>query len=369
MLCKNKKKLFFWNPVIRKKEILNIKRVLDSNHPNEGIFTRLFEQKIKKLLNVKYAVCVTSGTSSIFLALKSLGIKAGDEVIIPDLTFGATANAVNWAGAKLILCDVDDNLSLDISVLKKLINKKTKAIIPVHVSGRATNFDQILRLAKKNTIFVIEDAAEALFSKYQKKFLGTFGHIGCFSLTASKIITTGQGGVLVTNNKFFFNEICLLKNNGVQFMKNDNFKHIRSGYNFKFTNIQAAMGLAQIDTIESRVLKLKNNYKLYYRELKNVNEIKVQKFDIKNGSLPLWITVLAKSNNHLFYFLKKKNIFCRKFWYPLHTQLPYKKNKKFFKKSSVLSKELLWLPSSLMLSKKDIIYICTQIKKFYSKFN
>lgn len=369
MFYKNKQKLLFWEPVIGKKEILNIKKALVSNHPNEGIFTRLFEKKIRKLLNVKYAVCVTSGTSSIFLALKSLGIKEGDEVIIPDLTFGATANAVNWSGAKLILCDVDDNLSLDISILKKLINKKTKAIIPVHVSGRATNLDQILKLAKKNNIFVVEDAAEALFSRYKKKFLGTFGHIGCFSLTASKIITTGQGGVLVTNNKFFFREITLLKNNGVKFMNNDNFKHIRSGYNFKFTNIQAAMGLAQIDSIQSRALKLKNNYKLYYHELKNVNEIKVQKFDVKNGSLPLWINVLAKRSNKLFNFLKKKNIFCRKFWYPLHTQIPYKKKKKFFKKSSVLSKELLWLPSSLKLSKKDIVYICIQIKKFYSKFN
>ena len=196
------KKVNFCDPVIGNQELKNIQKVLKMNWPNEGHFTELFEKKIEKLLKVKYAICVTSGTVGIFLALKAIGVTEKDEVIVPDITFGATAMGVKLSGAKITLVDVNKNdLNFNLKELQKKINKKTKVIIPVHISGRAAEMDSLKKIAKKNKLFILEDAAEALYSKYKNKFLGTIGDLGCFSLTASKAITTGQGGIIVTNKK------------------------------------------------------------------------------------------------------------------------------------------------------------------------
>ena len=210
------KKILLAEPYIENiKTISLVKKVLKTNFPNEGKLTKLFEKKISKLLGAKYAVTTTSGTISIFLALKAAGIKEGDEVIVPNLTFPATANAVKLSGAKPILVDVNDNnLLINEKNLLKKINKKTKAIIPVHVSGRGSNIKEILKIAKNKKLFVIEDAAEAFMSKKDHKYLGTFGDLGCFSFAPNKIITTGQGGVVVTNNKLFYQNLCELKDQG-----------------------------------------------------------------------------------------------------------------------------------------------------------
>ena len=253
------KKINFWDPVIGNTEIKLIQKALKMNWPNEGIFTKLLEKKIENLINVKHAICVTSGTISIFLALKALGVRHGDEVIVPDITF-ATAMAVKLASAKLILVDVNkSNLSFDLKKLKKKINKKTKVIIPVHISGRAADMKNLKKIAKDKK-FLVEDAAEALLSKYKNRYLGTIGDLGCFSLTASKTITTGQGGIIVTNNTKLYNKIKLLKNQGIK-GKSDggNVKHNSVGFNFKFTNLQSAMGLAQIKSLKKRCIRLKKN--------------------------------------------------------------------------------------------------------------
>lgn len=365
-----KKKINFWDPVIGNKEIKIINLALKANWPNEGNFTIDFEKKIRKLLNVKYAICTTSGTISIFLALKSLNIGIGDEVIVPNITYGATAMAVKLTGARLVLVDVNENnLGFDLIKLKNKISKKTKAIIPVHISGRASEISKILKIAKRKKIFVVEDAAEALFSKYKKKYLGTIGDLGCFSLTASKIITTGQGGIIVTNNRKFYKKIKLLKNQGI-LGKSDggNVKHLTTGYNFKFTNIQAAMGLAQIETIKKRASKLKLINNLYRKKLRHVKEIKILDFDLKKGELPLWTDAYAlKNRNKLIFFLKRNGIECRKFWYPLHMQKPFKKKNFEYKVSSKIYKNLFWLPSSLNLNEKKITIVCDLIKKFFKK--
>ena len=365
-----KKKINFWSPVIGNEEIKKINSTLKINWPNEGNFTFDFEKKIKNLLKVKYAICTTSGTISIFLALKSLDIGIGDEVIVPDITFGATAMAVKLTGAKIVLVDVNkDNLGFDLIKLKKKINKRTKAIIPVHISGRAGEINKIIKLAKENKIFVVEDAAEALLSKCKEKYLGTLGDLGCFSLTASKIITTGQGGIIVTNNIKLYKKIKLLKNQGV-LGKSDggNVKHSTIGYNFKFTNIQAAMGIVQIATIKKRASKLKKINNFYRKKLQHIKEIKILNFDIKNGEVPLWTDAyVLRKRDKLISFLKKHGVECRKFWYPLHMQKPFKEKNAKYKVSSKIYKNLFWLPSSLNLNEKKITYVCDLIKKFFKK--
>jgi len=366
---KSKFKINFWEPIIGNQEIVNIKRVLKSNYPNEGKYTRLFENKIENLLAVKHAICVTSGTISIFLALKSLGVSEKDEVIIPDLTFGATAMAVKLTGAKLILVDINEkNMSFDINDLKKKINKKTKAIIPVHISGRAADMESIIKISKKKNINIVEDAAEAFMSKYKGKYLGTIGRLGCFSLTASKTITTGQGGIIVTNDTKLYKKILLLKNQGISGKSNGgNVIHQSVGWNFKFTNLQAAMGLAQLLNIKQRISKLKANNEIYRKELKSIKNIKILDFNLSKGEVPLWTDVYCKNRDQLILFLEKKGIECRKFWYPMHTQKPFKLNKKNFRVSNQINNKLFWLPSSLTLTKKEILLICGLIKSFLLK--
>ena len=229
-------------PFIKKKDsIIKLKAVLDSNFINEGNLTRVFEKKISKLLKVKHVVTCTSGTIAIFLSLKAIGVKRDDEVLIPNLTFPATANAVSLAGAKPILVDVDkNNLLISLEDLIKKISRNTKAIIPVHTSGRGSNIREIIKIAKNKKIPVIEDAAEAFMSKFGRKFYGTFGNVGCFSFAPNKILTTGQGGIIVTNKKKIFKELCKLKDQGRNKPTGngeDNYDMI--GYNFKFTNLQS----------------------------------------------------------------------------------------------------------------------------------
>jgi len=366
----NSKVINFWDPIIGNQEIKLINSALKMNWPNEGHFTNSLEKKVEKILKVKHAICVTSGTISIFLSLKALGVRENDEVIVPDITFGATAMAVKLANAKLVLSDVNkSNLSFNFKELKKKINNKTKVIIPVHVSGRAADMNGLKKIAKKKKIFILEDAAEALYSKYDNKFLGTIGDIGCFSLTASKTITTGQGGIIVTNNSKLFKKIKILKNQGIV-GKSDggNVKHVSVGYNFKFTNIQAAMGLAQISSLKKRAIKLKKINTLYRKNLKNCKDIEILNFNLTKGEVPLWTDAYAlRKRDELIKFLKKNKIECRKFWYPLHMQLPFKESNKKFPISSKIYQNLFWLPSSLNLQSKDISLICNLIKKFYKK--
>lgn len=367
-----RKKFILAEPKINLDNANNLlKRVVKSNYFNENKYTKILEKKFSHLLKVKYVVATTSGTISIFLALKASGIKYGDQVIIPNITFPATANAVRLAGAIPVVVDVDKkNLLIDTKKLKKKINNKTKAIIPVHISGRGNNIKSILRIAKKKGIRVIEDAAEALMSKVHKKFLGTFGDIGCFSFAPNKILTTGQGGIIVTNSKEIYKKLYQLKDQGRSKIiqgGEDDYKVV--GYNFKFTELQAALGLSQLSEIFKRKKTLINHYKVYKKYLPNNKYFRLIGFDLKSGELPLWTDVYCKDRNKLYKFLCKKKIFCRFFWKPLHSLRQYKQNAKFFPNSSELKNKLLWLPSSLHLKKKDIIKICNEINRYYNKNN
>jgi len=363
-----RKQILLAEPLIETRETLNLtKKVLDLNFPNEGKFTKLFEKKLSKLLNVKYIVTTTSGTISIFLALKAAGIKKDDEVLVPNLTFPATANAVSLAGAKPVLVDIDkDNLLMNEESLIKKISRKTKAIIPVHVSGRGSNIDKIIKIAKAKKIHVIEDAAEAFMSKIKKKYLGTFGDAGCFSFAPNKIITTGQGGFVVTNNKLIYKNLQQLKDQGrVGPTTGGEDKYASIGYNFKFTNLQAALGLIQLKKIRKRMNILNNHYKFYKKNLKQNRNIKIFEFDLKKGELPLWTDIYCLKRNKLFNFLRKKGINCRYFWYPLNTCKPFKQSFSQLKNSKFFYGKLMWLPSSLNLTKKDLSKICNSINKFY----
>lgn len=355
-------------PQIGKKEQKFINEVLKSRYLNDGKYARIFEEKICKLIGCKYALVVSSGTAAIFLSLKALGVGQGDEVIVPDLTFIATANAADLCGAKPVLVDINPlDLTIDPAAFKNAITKRTKAVVPVHVSGRASNMEDILKIAKENNISVVEDAAEAFMSKYKNKFLGTFGQTGCFSWSAAKIITAGQGGAVVTNDKNLYLKLKILKDQGrVKQGTGGDDIHSGMGYNFKWTDLQAAVGLGQLSNIQERVNRKKRQYLLYKKSLQDLENLSIFNFDVEDGELPLWTDGIFKNSEDLNNFLKKKDIECRKFWFPLHTQRPYKLPDNSFPNSTKLSSELLWLPSGMDLKDNQAKIVCEQIKKFYT---
>ncbi len=362
-----KKKIYPTNPIINTKVTLNlIKECLDNSFPNESVLTKKLENIFKKILRVRYVILTTSGTSAIYLALRAHNIGKGDEVIIPNITFPATANAVHMTGAKVVLADVSShNLLLNVDSLHAKFTKNTKAIVPVHISGRGNNIHNLKKFADRKKVAVIEDAAEALGSKYNNKSLGTFGDCGCFSLAPNKIITTGQGGVIVTNNKKLYEKIVQLKDQGRYRYKKDESRYIHRGFNFKFTDLQSGLGLSQIKNFKKRKEKLLNIFKFYKKNLIESKNFKIIGFDIKSGELPLWTDVYCTRAKSLFNYLKKKGIFCRLFWEPINTLEPYKKSFKYLQTSKRLNNNLMWLPSGQDLKKDELKFICSNINQFF----
>lgn len=342
-----------------------VKRALDANFVNEGPLTAEFEKQIANLVGAKHAVTTTSGTAAIFLSLKALGVGPGDEVIIPDMTFIATANAVSLSGARPVLVDVNPkDLTISIDAIKKTITPKTKAIVPVHVTGRGADMAAILDIAKKHNLFVVEDAAEALVSKQGDKFLGTFGNLGCFSFSANKTISTGQGGMIVADNDEIFAKLRPLKDQGrpTRGTGGDDL-HNTIGYNFRMTDLQAGLGLGQLQHLKERTARMKRNYELYKENLKDVPEIDI--FPSRPEELPQWTDILTDKRDELEKYLKEQNIDCRKYWLPIHRQLAYKLPDDNFPNSTHLSPKALWLPSAFTLTDKDILAVSEVIKGFF----
>jgi perosamine synthetase len=362
------KKISWWQPQIGASEYELVKKVLDSGYLNEGELATQFENELARLLNCPSVIAVTSGTAALYLSLVALGIGHGDEVIVPDLTFIATANAVTMCGAKPILVDIEkDTLNMSVYSFAKAISSKTRAVIPVHVSGRAADLAQIKKLADKHNIHLIEDAAEALMSHSAGQALGTIGKLGCFSFSPNKTITTGQGGAIACHNPDLAIHLRQLKDQGrPQRGTGGDDLHPAVGFNFKFTNLQAAVGLGQLQHLESRLKRMKEIYLFYKQELSSVPGINLLPFSVAGGESPQWIDALVENRDGLDSFLQAKNIHCRRFWHPIHTQVPYKRQDADFPVSTKAAKKAIWLPSDFTLSDEDLMVVCQSIKEFAS---
>jgi perosamine synthetase len=361
-----KRKIAWWQPQLGDSELPRITEVLASNYLNEGAVTDSFEVALAKKLNVEYVVTTTSGTTALFLALKALDIGHGDQVIVPDITFIATANAVTMAGAEPVLVDIDP-LTLNICPLavERAITAKTRAIIPVHVSGRAADLPKINEIARSFKLHVIEDAAEAFLSYYEGKALGTFGIMGCFSLSPNKTISSGQGGFIATNDDAICKKLRQLKDQGrpARGTGGDDL-HPAIGFNFKYTNLQAAIGLGQLELVDQRIQHLRTTYIRYREGLANVPGITVLNCNAEAGETPQWTDVIADNRDELCSFLAQEGIGFRKFWYPLHAQEAYRQPDSRFPNATKMSPKALWLPSSFSMSKDDTEYVTATIKEF-----
>jgi perosamine synthetase len=329
--------------------------------------TREFERAIANYVGSRYCSVVSNGTISLVIALMALGIGRGDEVIVPDFTMIASANAVVLIGAKPVLVDIDPrNLCLDLELAEEAISPKTKAIMYVSINGRCHDMKEVVDLAKKHNLFLIEDAAQSLGSKYKGKHLGTFGNIGSFSFSYPKIITTGQGGALVTNDEELFEKISMIKDFGRP--KSGIDYHEIFGFNAKFTDIQAVIGIEQMKKLDWRVKRKKEMYKLYMDLLEDIEEIEFINTDLQNTS-PWFIDILVpnlKIRDELALFLKERGIGTRPFYPPIHTQPPYSWVNGNFKNAQYVSQKGLWLPSSSNLSDEDIHYVCHRIREYFN---
>jgi perosamine synthetase len=327
--------------------------------------TREFEQMIAHYTGAKYCSVVCNGTVSLFIALLAYGIGKNDEVIVPDYTMIASANSVVLTGAKPVFTDVEkETMCIDFKKLVKKVTNKTKAVILVSINGRyPTNVKDTLMFCRKHNIVVVEDAAQSLGSFFKKKHIGTYGDIGSFSFSMPKIITTGQGGALITDDKKIFEKICKIKDFGRKQSGIDQYDIL--GFNFKFTDLQAVIGIEQMKKVKFRVKRKKEIYNLYKKYLHKIQDIFL--FETSSDVAPWFVDILVPHPNKLQIHLKENNIGSRLFYPPLHTQAPYLiKNIKFPNAESI-SKHGLWLPSSSQLKNSDIKYICQVITNYYKK--
>ena len=353
-------KISFWKTSFGREEIEKIKESILNEHISMGIVTEEFEEKFAKLLNVPYAVATTSGSVALLMACMALNIKKGDEVIVPNRTWISCANAPLILGAKVVLVDCElDKTIVSLKELEKKITNKTKAIMCVHLNGRSVDMKSLKKISKKYNIPLIEDACQALCSKNAQGFLGTQSDIGCFSLGITKLISTGQGGILVTKNKKLYEKLKLIRNNGTFDVFKPSYRLL--GCNFKFTDIQAAIGIIQLKKIKERIKHIKKIYKMYEEAIKDMSKIKIIPVDVSNGEVPLYVEVLCENRKKLVNFLKSKNISTREFLPNLNSAEHFKSKGKF-PNSDIFEKNGLFLPCGPTQPIKNIKEVIKYLK-------
>lgn len=366
-----KYKIPLYKPNISKKEILRVNECLRSTWiSSKGKYIDKFEKLFSRYTKIKHSTVVVNGTAALHLALLALNIKSGDEVIVPTFTYVASVNAIKYVNAKPVFIDSNlDDWQLSIKEIEKKISKKTKAIICPHIYGQMTNMTDLVKIKKKHKLFLIEDCAEALGSFFKSNHAGKYSDISTFSFYGSKTITTGEGGMLCSDNKTLISKAIKLKLQGISNNKLS-YWHDVVGYNYKMTNICAAIGFSQLENIK-KILQDKRKIFLYYKKhLKNY-PLKFQHENSKSVN-SFWLvgclTPSKKIRNQLMTYLKTKKIETRPGFYPINTMPMYKKyNKQKFKISKQLGEKIICFPSYPNLNKKELNFICDTIKKFFKR--
>jgi len=335
-----------------------ISRCLDNEYFNEGPLAIEFESAIRGEVNVSNAIVCSSGTAALFLALKALGVKPGDLVGVPSTTFIASANAVKLAGAVPIFIDSDlETLTISNSDLRSALSENIiKFLIVVHVSGRSAFNSELNSIIEANNIKVIEDAAEAFASKdpLSGKFLGTIGEAGIYSFSPNKIITSGQGGAVVTNSKEIANNCVALKDQGRPIRGTGGADdHPFEGYNFKLADINSALALGQLKHLSKRINFLQEIYQSYKRNLIDCQHQKLLKFDIARGELPLWPEIWSDDRMKLLQKMTKNKIGFREIWHPVNSQPLYKRGRST-PNAERIAQHVFWLPSAFTLTQQNI---------------
>ena len=300
----------WWRTSFGDREVEKLRESVQKECIGQGLVTEEFEEEISLALNVPFVVATTNGSAALYMALLSLGIGHGDEVIIPNRTWIASANAILLTGAKVVLVDVRSDLPLiDVAQIQSKITTQTKALMPVHLNGRSADMQGIQRLAEKFGIPIIEDACQAFFSSNFNGYLGTQSDVGCFSLGLTKLVSTGQGGFVVTKNRDVYERLKCIRNHGVT----DEFaeSYDQFGFNFKFTDLLASFGLVQLSRVSKRIVHLNKIYAKYESAISKFKCVNLLPVNVLNGEIPLYVEVLCPERKELENFLHFHNIQAR----------------------------------------------------------
>lgn len=361
------KQIFLDAPNVGRLEKRYINKAIDVGYVSTaGPFVPEFEEKFSEYLSVKHSVSTQSGTAAIHMALYELGIKRGDEVILPALTFIATVTPISYVGATPVFADVNiKTWNIEPKEIERKITKRTKVILPVHFYGNPCNMDEIKRIADDYGLYIIEDATESLGAKYKKKFTGTFGDLGCFSFNGNKVVTTGGGGMIVGNSARRMRHLKYLANQAQD--KVGEYYHSEVGFNYRMTNIEAALGLAQLEKLNEFLERKRTFNAIYREELKNIRNIRFQEgYDGSESSY--WMSCIMVTGGAkisvLQEKLRKKGIVTRRVFMPLIELPPYKRyNKYAYPNSYGIYEKGLCLPSSTLNTEEGIYHVCRILKR------
>ena len=372
-------KVPYFSPWITNKDKQSVVKTLDNRWLTNGPTLKRFEENFQKFIGSKYADGVGSATQALHLAMRAININKNDEVIVPTFTFAASANAVTYCGAKPILTDVDpDTFNIIPSEIKKNITKKTKAIVVVHYGGQSCDINEIKSIAKSHNLKIIEDCAHALGSKYKNKMCGNIGIAGCFSFYPTKVITTGEGGMLTTNNLQIHQKTVQLKNQGMNINANKReekakwkYDVIDIGYNYRLDDIRASLGLSQLSRIEEINKRRIRIAKIYDKHIQKIKGLIIPKIKSDRNHIYHLYTIKVDKDYHLtrdqlFNKLSKKEIGTSVQYFPLHL-MSY--NSKFYKHkinqfpiANKLKDIVLCLPIFPTMTLRQIEYVISSLK-------
>lgn len=368
----------YFVPWITTKDKEAVLSALNQRWLTAGPNLQSFENHFSKFIGTRFSLGVSSATHALHLSLKAIGIGPGDEVIVPTMTFAATADAVSYCGAKPVLVDVEyDTLNIDPMEIKRNITKKTKAIIPVHYGGQSCDMDSIVEIAKKHNLMIVEDCAHALGSSFKSKLCGSFGIAGCFSFYPTKIITTGEGGMITTNNKKIFEHMKLLRSHGMTILPSEREKKAQwaydvkeIGYNYRLDEIRASLGLSQFSRINSINKMRQKIAKEYDKGLANIKGIITPIIKPGRNHIYHLYTIKIEKDYHLtrdelFTHLHRGGVGTSVQYTPLHL-LSYRKSYKNkisdFNNANKLKDTILCLPIFPKMTQKQINYVISLIK-------
>jgi len=352
----------WWRTHFDEDDIASVVHSIKSECISMGKVTEEFEQKIADVLNVPYVVATSSGSTALTMALMAIGIDVGDEVIVPNRTWIATAHAPAILGAKVVLVDVLPNIPIiDASKIEEKITSRTKAIIPVSLNGRGVNMPEILKIADKHGLAVIEDAAQSFLAKEKGSYAGTMARMGCFSLSVAKLIPTGQGGFVVTSDSELYKQLKRIRTHGIDDVINCEYHQL--GFNFRITDLQSSLGITQLAKASKRIAAINEIYAIYQSELSHLKHISLIPSHPSDGEIPLYIEALSEKREALINYLANKSIQTRPF-YPNLDTAKYLNAVGEFPSSRIFSQQGLFLPSGPAQTHETIYRVCNEIKEF-----